>query len=48
MVSLTDLLHARTRALEEERRRERVLRIRFPFGSPPVAKAGTGSGSAVG
>jgi CBS domain-containing protein len=30
MVSLTDLLRARTRMLEEERRRERVLRIRFP------------------
>jgi len=33
IVSLNDLLHARTRTLEEERRRERVLRIRFPFGS---------------
>ncbi len=32
MVSLYDLLHARTRALEEERHRERVLRIRVPFG----------------
>jgi H+/Cl- antiporter ClcA len=31
MVSLTDLLRARTRDLEEERRRERVLRLRFPF-----------------
>ena len=31
MVSLTDLLRARTRDLEEERRRERVLRLRlFP------------------
>jgi len=30
IVSLTDLLRARTRNLEEERRRERVLRIRFP------------------
>jgi hypothetical protein len=30
MISLTDLLRARTRMLEEERRRERVLRIRFP------------------
>ena len=27
MVSLDDLLRARTRSLEEERRRERVLRI---------------------
>jgi H+/Cl- antiporter ClcA len=33
MVSLQDLLHARTKNLEEERRRERVLRIRFPFGA---------------
>ena len=32
MVSLKDLLHARTRALEDERARERVLRIRMPFG----------------
>jgi len=32
MISLNDLLRARTRALEEERRRERVLRIRLPFG----------------
>jgi CIC family chloride channel protein len=43
MISLSDLLHARTRTLEEERRRERVLRIRFPFGSPPVASAGSGT-----
>jgi CIC family chloride channel protein len=33
MVSLDDLLRARTRTLEEERRRERVLRIHFPFGA---------------
>jgi H+/Cl- antiporter ClcA len=32
MVSLYDLLRARTRSLEEERRRERVLRIHLPFG----------------
>ena len=32
-VSLSDLLHARSRALEEESRRERVLRLRFPFGA---------------
>jgi CBS domain-containing protein len=32
MISLTDLLRARTRNLEEERRRERVLRLRlFPL-----------------
>jgi CIC family chloride channel protein len=30
MVSLADLLQARTRSLEEERHRERVLRIRLP------------------
>ena len=32
MISLNDLLRARTRSLEEERRRERVLRLRLPFG----------------
>jgi CIC family chloride channel protein len=32
MVALHDLLHARTRALEDEGLRERVLRIHFPFG----------------
>ena len=32
MVSLYDLLRARSRSLEEERRRERVLRIHLPFG----------------
>src|SRR5499427_1534972 len=31
MISLADLLRARTRDLEEERRRERVLRLRIPF-----------------
>jgi H+/Cl- antiporter ClcA len=31
MISLSDLLRARTRSLEEERQRERVLRIHFPF-----------------
>jgi H+/Cl- antiporter ClcA len=34
MVALSDLLHARTRNQEEERTRERVLRIRIPFGLP--------------
>ncbi len=33
MISLSDLLRARTRSLEEERHRERVLRIRLPFRS---------------
>jgi len=32
MLSLNDLLHARTQNLAEERTRERVLRIRIPFG----------------
>ena len=31
MVSLADLLRARTRTLEEERKRERILRVRLPF-----------------
>jgi len=31
MISLDDLLRARSRSLEEERRRERVLRIHIPF-----------------
>jgi chloride channel protein, CIC family len=33
MVALHDLLHARTRVLEEERSSERVLRLRLPFRS---------------
>ena len=33
MISLRDLLSARTRSLDEERNRERVLRIRLPFQS---------------
>ena len=32
MVSLEDLLRARSRSLEEERHRERVIRIHLPFG----------------
>jgi len=31
-VSLVDLLRGRARDLEEERRRERILRLRLPFG----------------
>jgi hypothetical protein len=31
MVALEDLLKARTRALDEERRRERILRVHIPF-----------------
>lgn len=34
MVSLEDLLRARARNLSEERDRERVIRIRLPFGAP--------------
>ncbi len=37
MISLYDLLHARARSLEEERRRERVLRIHLPLRSRTVA-----------
>ena len=33
MISLQDLLSARARTLNEERNRERVLRIRFPVGA---------------
>ena len=40
MVSLHDLLLARSRSLEEERNRERVLRIRLPFGSRGPAAVG--------
>ena len=32
MISLEDLLRARTRHLEEERHRERIIRIRLPLG----------------
>ena len=38
MVALSDLLQARTRDLEEERRRERVLRLRLPFDLAQVRK----------
>ena len=38
MVSLQDLLLARTRTLEAERQRERVLRIRLPFGRSAVPR----------
>jgi len=36
MVALNDLLRARTRSLEEERHRERVLRIHLPLGKAGV------------
>jgi len=38
IISLEDLLHARVRSLEEERRRERVLRIHLPFGEAAVGQ----------
>jgi len=38
MVSLRDLLHARSKNLEDERARERVLRIRMPFGRKVVER----------
>jgi CBS domain-containing protein len=41
MVSLTDLLRARTRDHEEEHRRERVLRLRIPFASTQRSKGVT-------
>ena len=34
MVALNDLLRARSKNLEDERARERVLRLRMPFGRP--------------
>ena len=40
MVSLYDLLWARTCSIEVERHRERVLRIRLPFGSWSAPRAG--------
>ncbi len=41
MVALSDLLRARSRSLEEERHRERVLRIHLPFGGSPQSEATT-------
>ena len=41
MVSLQDLLHARARNLSEERDRERVIRIRLPFGTAATAEKQT-------
>jgi CBS domain-containing protein len=38
MVALDDLLQARTRNLDAERRRERVLRVRFPFAVSPARR----------
>jgi CBS domain-containing protein len=45
IISLDDLLHARVRNLEQERRRERVLRIHLPFGhEKEMEEAGQTSG----
>jgi CIC family chloride channel protein len=41
LISLSNLLHARTRDLEEERHRERVLRMRIPFVSRTKVQAET-------
>ena len=41
MVALNDLLHARTRNLEDEAARERVLRIRMPFGGQVKERGGS-------
>jgi CBS domain-containing protein len=35
MIALQDLLQARVRNLQEERRRERALRTRLPFARSP-------------
>jgi CBS domain-containing protein len=53
IISLEDLLHARVRNLEEERRRERVLRIHLPFGTTAALEeagqtSGVSEGSAAG
>jgi CIC family chloride channel protein len=47
MVSLNDLLRARTRNLDEERARERVLRIRMPFGRTKSASVASTNGADV-
>jgi chloride channel protein, CIC family len=38
MIALDDLLKARTRNLDAEQRRERVLRVRFPFAFSPARR----------
>ncbi|HXA07053.1 MAG TPA: hypothetical protein VNY30_19535 [Bryobacteraceae bacterium] len=52
IISLEDLLHARVRNLEEERRRERVLRIHLPFTGvqnvDEVQGSGVSNGAATG
>ena len=41
MISLRDLLSARSRNLEEERTRERVLRIRLPYKEDALPSSST-------
>jgi chloride channel protein, CIC family len=41
MISLRDLLSARSRNLDEERARERVLRIRLPYKEDPLPSSST-------
>jgi hypothetical protein len=43
MVSLRDLLLARTQSLDHERRRERLLRVRLPFARSPLVMQGADS-----
>jgi hypothetical protein len=38
MISLDDLLLARVRNLNEERHREKLLKLRFPFGKRETAR----------
>jgi CIC family chloride channel protein len=40
MIALEDLLKARVLNLEAERRRERHLRVRFPFAGPAFRRSG--------
>jgi chloride channel protein, CIC family len=47
MISLNDLLLARSQNLAEERARERVLRIRIPFGRARAAEKVIGPGQAI-
>ena len=45
IVSLEDLLQARVRHLEEEQRRERVLRVRLPFSASDDVAGGGDAGA---
>ncbi len=48
IISLEDLLHARVRHLEEEQRRERVLRIHLPFTGDRDGQTSSVSGGSAG